>query len=253
MLNLNDIINVSFRKSGFSGYRTEDVDHFIDQVKESYDQLLKKTMEQAEAHEVLSAQKAELQRKLEVLADKVEDYRKDEAEIKTALVSAQKLGESSIREARHKAEIILKDATLKAERIIGNAKTDVKEHEKALDDLRKQTADFRAKLLGLYKDHLTMIDAIPARKEEAEQEPAAPVAPVVPAAPAAKEIEAEPAYEEPLAQPEGKISAEPAVHSPVEEDFAVEASTFESAALPAHDLRYDVLKFDDDYEISENE
>ena len=34
MLTLNDIINVSFRKSNFSGYRTEDVDEFIDEVKE---------------------------------------------------------------------------------------------------------------------------------------------------------------------------------------------------------------------------
>ena len=54
MLTLNDIINVSFRKSNFSGYRTEDVDAFIDQVKDSYDQLLKKTMEQAEVYETLA-------------------------------------------------------------------------------------------------------------------------------------------------------------------------------------------------------
>lgn len=247
MLTLNDIINVSFRKSGFSGYRTEDVDHFIDQVKDSYDQLLKKTMEQAEQQELLLAQKAELQKKLEVLAEKVEDYRRDEAEIKTALVSAQKLGEASIREARHKAEIILKDATLKAERIIGTAKSDVKEHEKALDELRKQTADFRSKLLALYKDHLTMIDAIPARKEEPEQEPAAS-APVVPAM---QEAPAEPVYEEPFIQQKLPLAEEVSVQTPVEEDFAVEASSFDSSALPVHDLRYDVLKFEDD-EINDN-
>ena len=108
MLTLNDIINVSFRKSNFSGYRTEDVDAFIDQVKDSYDQLLKKTMEQAEVYETLANEKKELERKLSVLAEKIEDYRQEESEIKTALVSAQKLGESSVREARHKAEIILK-------------------------------------------------------------------------------------------------------------------------------------------------
>lgn len=246
MLTLNDIINVSFRKSGFSGYRTEDVDHFIDQVKDSYDQLLKKTMEQAEQQELLLAQRAELQKKLEVLAEKVEDYRKDEAEIKTALVSAQKLGEASIREARHKAEIIIKDATLKAERIIGTAKSDVKEHEKALEELRKQTADFRSKLLALYKDHLTMIDAIPARKEEPEQEPTASAPVAMPEAPA------EPVYEEPfIEQKLPPLAEEVSVQTSVEEDFAVEASSFDSSVLPAHDLRYDVLKFEDD-EINDN-
>ena len=82
MLTLNDIINVSFRKSNFSGYRTEDVDVFIDQVKDSYDQLLKKTMEQTEAYETLANEKKELEKKLSVLAEKIEDYRQEESEIK---------------------------------------------------------------------------------------------------------------------------------------------------------------------------
>ena len=45
MLTLNDIINVSFRKANFSGYRPEDVDNFIDRVKESYEALIKKGVE----------------------------------------------------------------------------------------------------------------------------------------------------------------------------------------------------------------
>ncbi len=36
MLSLNDITNVSFRKAGFSGYKPEDVDDFIDRVKNSF-------------------------------------------------------------------------------------------------------------------------------------------------------------------------------------------------------------------------
>ena len=36
MLTINDIINASFNKSNFGGYKTEDVDIFIDEVKESY-------------------------------------------------------------------------------------------------------------------------------------------------------------------------------------------------------------------------
>ena len=101
MLTLNDIINVSFRKSRFSGYNTEDVDNFIDQVKESYDELLKKNIELKEEMEKQNAEKEQLLKKLEVLAGKIEDYRQEEDEIKNALVSAQKLGDASIREARH--------------------------------------------------------------------------------------------------------------------------------------------------------
>ena len=101
MLTLNDIINVSFRKSRLSGYNTEDVDNFIDQVKESYDELQKKNIELKEEMEKQNAEKEQLLKKLEVLAGKIEDYRQEEDEIKNALVSAQKLGDASIREARN--------------------------------------------------------------------------------------------------------------------------------------------------------
>ncbi|WP_101696534.1 DivIVA domain-containing protein [Clostridium minihomine] len=247
MLTLNDIINVSFRKSNFSGYRTEDVDHFIDQVRDSYDQLLKKTMEQNEAYEALSQEKAHLEKKLEVLAEKIEDYRKDESEIKTALVSAQKLGEASIREARHKAEIILKDATLKSERIIGTAKADVVAQERELEDLKKKVLDFRTKLLAIYKDHLTMIDAIPSRKEDFEPQarPAAAAMPEPqPVEPEEEIIISEPVAQEPQEEPEYRPQ-----HS-AEEEFAVDASMFDNS-LPEHDLRYDVLKFDEVDETGE--
>lgn len=248
MLTLNDIINVSFRKSNFSGYKTEDVDNFIDQVKDSYDQLLKKTMEQNEAYETLAHEKAEMEKKLTVLAEKIEEYRKDESEIKTALVSAQKLGEASVREARHKAEIILKDASLKAERIVGNAKSDVVEQQNELEDLKKKVIDFRTKLLSVYKEHLTMIDAIPSRKEEFPQtEPQAPAiqAPAAytpAAAPQPQEETPAPAVQTPV-QAAQQPAASPA-EEPAADDFSVDASVFD-IDFPDHDLRYDVLKFEE--------
>jgi cell division initiation protein len=174
MLSLNDIINASFRKSGFSGYRTDDVDQFIDQVKESYDALLKKNLDQKEEYEKLKSENDQLLEKIKILAAKVENYRMEEDEIKNALVSAQKLGDASIRESRHKAEIIIKDANIKAERIISGAKQSVIEQQSELERLQKSVSDFRSKLLSAYKEHLTLIDALPTQKAEpkaAEKEP----------------------------------------------------------------------------------
>ena len=74
-----------FGKSRFSGYNTEDVDNFIDQVKESYDELLKKNIELKEEMEKQNAEKEQLLKKLEVLAGKIEDYRQEEDEIKMPL------------------------------------------------------------------------------------------------------------------------------------------------------------------------
>lgn len=42
-----------------------------------------------------------------ILAEKVDQYRNDEETLKTALLNAQRMGESVIHEARQKAETII--------------------------------------------------------------------------------------------------------------------------------------------------
>lgn len=221
MLSSNDIINASFRKSGFSGYRTDDVDHFIDQVKESFDALNKINIEQKEAAERLKAENNQLTEKVRILAQKVENYRSEEDEIKNALVSAQKLGDASVRESRHKAEIIIKDANLKAERIISNANQEITEQKKEMERLQKMVSDFRTSLLNTYKEHLTLIDALPAQKpeEKAQEEPVQE--------PVQSSVQEESAEAKPFAQSFQEAEA------PAEEEeqplFRAEVSTFDDA------------------------
>lgn len=199
MLSLNDITNVSFRKAGFSGYKPEDVDDFIDKVKSSFEELMKANRAQREELDRAEEEKRQLQKKLEILAAKIEEYRSEEDEIKTALVSAQKLGDASIREARHKAEIILKDANLKAEHIISGAEGQIQQQKQQMVDLKKQVSDFRAQLLDMYRRHLTLIDALPTAKEE----PAAPPEPAYEPAPAVQP--------EPVPSDEEMVELEPAL------------------------------------------
>ncbi len=239
MLTLNDIINASFRKSGFSGYRTEDVDKFIDDVRESYDSLIKKNIEQKEEHEKLKAENNQLLEKLKILAGKVEDYRSEEDEIKNALVSAQKLGDASIRESRHKAEIIIKDANLKAERIIAAANSDVAEQKKELENLQKTVSDFRSKLLASYKEHLTLIDALPAQKPEVR-------------AAAEAQPETSEQNQSAAAQQSVKLYAaeEIATDEPEDPVFSAEVSGFEAMGAEPQAGRYDAIQYSNEYDIS---
>ena len=174
MLSLNDIINASFRKSGFSGYKTDDVDLFLDQVRDSFDQMLKTAVDQDELVAKLRADKAQMAEKVKILADKVEEFRAQEDEIKNALISAQKVGDASIREARHRAEIIIKDANLNAEHIAAAAEEKTAEQKREMERLQRSVSDFRAKLLAAYKEHLTLIAALPAAKPEPPKEAPAP-------------------------------------------------------------------------------
>ncbi|WP_312693093.1 DivIVA domain-containing protein [Caproiciproducens sp.] len=244
MLSMNDIINASFRKSGFSGYRTDDVDQFIDQVKESYDALIKKDLEQKESYERLKAENDQLVEKIKILAAKVEDYRVEEDEIKNALVSAQKLGDASIRESRHKAEIIVKDANIKAERIVSGAKQSVIEQQKEMERLQQSVSDFRSKLLNLYKEHLTLIDALPTHRTD-------PTPPVPVQSPDVLVPEPAPASPAPVerAKPEEEMSAD-------KQDafFNADVSNFDDD-VPSEEKpqRYSSIQFsDDDDDISDD-
>ncbi len=147
MLTITDIKNINFRKANLGGYRPEDVDEFIDEVTVSYDQLLKDN--------------AELQKQVEQLGQKLETYRADEDNIRAALMNAQKLGEASIRESKHKSDIILKDAAVKSERIVTNAQNEVAREEEKVDSLRRQIAAFKTRLTVIYKEHMSLIEALP--------------------------------------------------------------------------------------------
>ena len=172
MLTLKQINEISFRKSSFSGYRPEDVDNFIDEVVESFTALAKENqLYKAKATE-LAAKNAEMREKLVVLAEKIESYREDEDGIKDALLSAQRLGSASIKEAKKKADATLADATIKANTLIDDAKNKSAEiiaacdekiaaKEKELEALKAAVTAFRSSLYDMYRDHLSLIEKLP--------------------------------------------------------------------------------------------
>lgn len=232
MLTVKEINEVSFGKAGFSGYKPEDVDNFIDEVAASFQQLeternnaLKHAQELTVQNSELSAKNAEIQEKLAILAKKVESYREDEDGIKDVLLSAQKLAKDSVREAKDKAEVILQDARDSARQITENAKTEAvraakeytiqtEEKKEELEEMKRQVSAFRNSLLEMYKKHLEDINHIPNfrqkdREDDApashtEQEPVAEEPKAVEPAPApAEPVAAQPkAVEAPVRQPE---------------------------------------------------
>ena len=181
MLTLKQINEISFRKSSFSGYRPEDVDNFIDEVVESFTALAKENQLYKSKATELAAKNAEMREKLVVLAEKVETYREDEDGIKDALLSAQRLGAASIKEAKKKADAILADATAKANELIDGAKIKSAEiisacdakitaKEKELDSLKAAVTSFRASLYDMYREHLSIIEKLPDYSAEVKVE-----------------------------------------------------------------------------------
>ena len=97
LLSYNDIVNYKFDKAGFGGgYRAEDVDKFLMRIAADF--------------QYMEQEKEQLEGKLATLAQKIEEYREDEESLRAALLGAQKLGESIVRESRQKSEVMISAA-----------------------------------------------------------------------------------------------------------------------------------------------
>lgn len=153
MQSINEIKNKKFEKSAF-GYKVDDVEEYLNEIIAYIDTLEK--------------EKSESQKKLVVLANKIEEYRNEEDSLRQALLGAQKLADNILKEAKNRAEIMMRDATIKSENIIKNVKEDVKREEVILNKIKREVDAFRNKMLTMYSSHIEMIKSIP-ELERAEE------------------------------------------------------------------------------------
>ena len=191
MMNPSDIAHKQFERIRGRGYRPEEVDLFLSQVAGDVDRLL--------------AEKRDLEQKLMVLADKLEEYKQDEDSLRSALIGAQKLGDSVVREAKAKAQQIEEDANARASLIVENAKKEIERQQQGYVRLQREVATFKAKLQLLYKQHLELISSIPADDSvihaAPKEEPPAPMPSDEPVAPASQPVAPDSPEQEDIPEP----------------------------------------------------
>ena len=212
MLTPQDVRSVQFEKN-LRGYRTEDVDRFLDKVEEQ----LRDDDAQAEQ---LRKQIADLTAENQKLHDELKSFEADGEMLKSALINAQRMGENVIREANQKAND-------RADEIENEANEKRLAEEREYDRVRLEVTRFKSDVLNLYRSHVESLSRLPEFQKEtaaqdAEQaEPAAeesePAAADQPQAADVLEPEAEPA------QP-AQEDAEPAAVVEDDDDKAADSS-----------------------------
>lgn len=145
LLTAQDIQEVQFGKS-FGGYKTDEVDVFLDRCAETVD--------------ALSRINAENEHKMQVLGQSIMDYRAQEDTIRNALMNAQRMSDTILEEARQKAEQIVSEAQEKAGHIHEAAESDVKAERAELKRVQEEVSAFKARLLSVYREHLTLIGVL---------------------------------------------------------------------------------------------
>lgn len=206
MITSKDVRNKKFEKAAF-GYKQEEIDEFFSQLEAELDEM--------------ERERAEANNKIQILADKVREYMRDEDALKDALLMAQKQGHQVLDEAREKAEQIIAEAQAKADTLEDEA---VRQHAVAMEknkeeilrekeNLRlahQQVADFKRQLFDMYKEHLELISTMPEdfpEDEEPAAEAAAPAEAPAAAETAPAENTAAPAVEEAAPAAEGGRTA----------------------------------------------
>ena len=100
MLTPAKIKSHQFENSGRNAYKAESVDTFFAEVTESYEQMFREN--------------GEMYKKIGLLAERLEEYRKDEDNIRNALLTAQRMADKITRDAQEKADSLLADAEERA-------------------------------------------------------------------------------------------------------------------------------------------
>ncbi len=173
-----DIENITFKGSFMGGYNQEQVDDFLLELSNDYKSIYNEN--------------EDLKKKLTILAQKVEEYRSQETNIKNAVLYSQRIRDEATVEAETKSKEIIEAAEKVAKDLIDDVEEkasnqrkeeeqrladfkaqndkEIEKEKKALDQIKKEVSDFKLKLQEVYKEHLKTILSLPTYEEHKEDE-----------------------------------------------------------------------------------
>jgi cell division initiation protein len=132
------------------GLDPEEVHTFLEQISEEMTRLLQQAGDQT----------AQIQR----LEAQVKSYQEREDSLRNTLVTAQKMTEEIKTNAKREADLIHKEAELRAEKLLEQANLRLAQVQAEIAELKRQRELFAAKLRGLLKTHLDLLDVQPPDK-----------------------------------------------------------------------------------------
>ncbi|MDD6345137.1 MAG: DivIVA domain-containing protein [Oscillospiraceae bacterium] len=163
MITASDIRKKRFEKAAF-GYKQEDIDEFLVELEKELSDM--------------DSERDDANNKIQILADKVREYMRDEDAVKDALLGAQKQAHHVIADANERAEKILAEAQEKADALLDEAtrqheiameknRAEIAREKEALIIAQQQVSEFKKALFDMYKNHLELVSSMPETFEEA--------------------------------------------------------------------------------------
>jgi cell division initiation protein len=155
---MQSLTPLEIQKQQFSrvlkGYNADEVRAYLSLVAEEIENLLRDV--------------DRLTRENAMLREDLDDHSQRERILKDTLLSAQKVSEEVKANARKEAELIVKDAELLAERVVGQAMSRLADIERTIQDLKLERVSARNKLQATL-DTMQQMLSLDAEQESTEQ------------------------------------------------------------------------------------
>jgi cell division initiation protein len=230
------------------GYNEAEVDAFLDSVADELERLFKENIDLSERNEALE--------------QKVRDYQDMERTLHNTLVSAQKSADELMQKTHHEADVVLKDAEVKAKEVIHNALTSKQKATNDLVRIKQAEEEFRVNFKIMLEHHLRSLAEVPLPEDiklmvgQAGDETLSEAEVYTPAAPVT--APAQQSFAAPAEAAPGRV-AEPAGVEPPDSGFvaSLHLGDLGGADLPPDaTVEFDVVEFgfgerEDDHDIEE--
>jgi len=139
-----DIHHKEFHRA-IRGYNEEEVDKFLDEVAEEFERVFKENIE--------------LKEQVEKFKQELDGYQGMERTLQNTLLTAQKSAEDVAVHARKEAELISRDAELKAKEVVQEAYDLKRKYESTLNHLKQAEEDFRNKFKSMLESYMRIADS----------------------------------------------------------------------------------------------
>jgi cell division initiation protein len=140
----------------FRGFDMEEVDSFLELIREEMEELLREN--------------ANLREESRRFEKQLKEYKNMEVTLRDTLVKTQELVEEHKSNAKKDAELLRKEAELQAEDIVRDAQSRVVKIHEDITDLKGIRRHFKEEVRRLIESHLGMLEFDREREEETPDE-----------------------------------------------------------------------------------
>jgi cell division initiation protein len=134
------------------GYDPQQVDAFLEKNTQEMDDLRRENADQL--------------RQLETLTEELKDFRSRQQNLEATLLQARQLSQETKANAEREGQLIVAEAELQAEKILGQAHNRLAQIHEDIAELKRQRVQFEVRLHSLVEAHLKLLDVERQRDRE---------------------------------------------------------------------------------------